>query len=214
MGRSLRSPPTPKTQSPRVSWSPEENGMMPPTQISKQKPQATEISSSPLASEDVIVADSNLSDAPESSGLPKEIEEKTSEETELEFEAKSSRDGAWYDVAMFLAHRVLSSGELEVRVRYQGFGAEEDEWVDVKKAVRERSIPLESSECRKVSAGDLVLCFRENSDQATYFDAHIVEVERKLHDIRGCRCLFLVRYDHDQTEEKVHLRRLCRRPVY
>ncbi|CAL9755516.1 unnamed protein product, partial [Musa acuminata subsp. burmannicoides] len=26
MGRSLRSPPTPKTQSPRVSWSPEEEG--------------------------------------------------------------------------------------------------------------------------------------------------------------------------------------------
>lgn len=32
--------------------------------------------------------------------------------------------------------------------------------MDVKKAIRERSIPLESSECRKVSAGDLVLCFR------------------------------------------------------
>ncbi|RRT37891.1 hypothetical protein B296_00046390 [Ensete ventricosum] len=48
-----------------------QTGMMPPTQISQQKPQATEISFSPDALEDVIVADSNLSDAPESSGLPK-----------------------------------------------------------------------------------------------------------------------------------------------
>ena len=48
----------------------------------------------------------------------------------------------------------------EVRVRYHGFGAEEDEWVNVKKDVRERSIPLESSECQKVKVGDLVLCFQ------------------------------------------------------
>lgn len=48
----------------------------------------------------------------------------------------------------------------EVRVRFQGFGPEEDEWVHVKRAVRERSIPLESSECHKVEMGDLVLCFQ------------------------------------------------------
>ncbi|WOL17070.1 hypothetical protein Cni_G25859 [Canna indica] len=213
MGRPLCNPPAPKAQSPRVSRSSEENGLMQPTQINEQKPQGVEVGSSPVVSEDVIVADSSLSDAPESSGLPKETEEKMMETRELEFEAKSSRDEAWYDVAMFLAHRVLSSGELEVRVRYQGFGAEEDEWVNVKKAVRERSIPLESSDCKKVSVGDLVLCFRESSDQATYFDAHVMEIERKLHDIRGCRCRFLIHYDHDQTEEKVHSRRLCRRPA-
>ncbi|XP_072993186.1 protein SAWADEE HOMEODOMAIN HOMOLOG 1 [Typha latifolia] len=171
--------------------------------------------SSPIASEEMLpVSDTSLSNnAPESSSdLHKGTKDKIPEE--LEFEAKSSRDGAWYDVAMFLAHRVLASGELEVRVRFQGFGAEEDEWVNVKKAVRERSIPLESSECRKVSVGDLVLCFRESSEEAIYFDAHVLEIQRKLHDIRGCRCLFLIRYDHDQTEEKVHLRRLCRRPAY
>lgn len=48
----------------------------------------------------------------------------------------------------------------EVRVRFVGFGAEEDEWVNIKKAVRERSIPLEHSECHKVKVGDLVLCFQ------------------------------------------------------
>ncbi|XP_072968044.1 protein SAWADEE HOMEODOMAIN HOMOLOG 1 isoform X2 [Typha angustifolia] len=173
--------------------------------------------SSPIASEEMLpVSDTSLSNnAPESSSdLHKGTKDKIPDITELEFEAKSSRDGAWYDVAMFLAHRVLASGELEVRVRFQGFGAEEDEWVNVKKAVRERSIPLESSECRKVSVGDLVLCFRESSEEAIYFDAHVLEIQRKLHDIRGCRCLFLIRYDHDQTEEKVHLRRLCRRPAY
>ncbi|OVA20233.1 hypothetical protein BVC80_157g27 [Macleaya cordata] len=120
--------------------------------------------------------------------------------SDLEFEAKSSKDGAWYDVALFLTHRILSSGEPEVRVRFVGFGAEEDEWVNVKKAVRERSIPMEPSECQKVQVGDLVLCFQERRDQAIYYDAHVVEIKRRLHDIRGCRCLFLVRYDHDNTE--------------
>ncbi|CAK9325507.1 unnamed protein product [Citrullus colocynthis] len=140
--------------------------------------------------------------------------EKSPDLSELEFEARSSKDGAWYDVAMFLTHRFLSSGEAEVRVRFVGFGAEEDEWVNIKQAVRERSVPLEHSECQKVKAGDLVLCFQERRDQAIYYDARIVEVQRRMHDIRGCRCLFLVRYDHDSTEEKVRLRRLCRRPAH
>lgn len=48
----------------------------------------------------------------------------------------------------------------EVKVRFSGFGREEDEWVDVRGAVRERSIPLEASECPKVKVGDLVLCFQ------------------------------------------------------
>ncbi|XP_004136226.1 protein SAWADEE HOMEODOMAIN HOMOLOG 1 isoform X1 [Cucumis sativus] len=138
-------------------------------------------------------------------------DEKSPDLSELEFEARSSKDGAWYDVAMFLTHRFLSSGEAEVRVRFVGFGAEEDEWVNIKQAVRERSVPLEHTECQKVKTGDLVLCFQERRDQAIYYDAHIVEVQRRMHDIRGCRCLFLVRYDHDNTEENVRLRRLCRR---
>ncbi|GKV03459.1 hypothetical protein SLEP1_g15751 [Rubroshorea leprosula] len=129
--------------------------------------------------------------------------------SELEFEARSSKDGAWYDVETFLAHTFLSSGEAEVRVRFVGFGAEEDEWVNVKKAVRVRSIPFEHSECHKVKVGDLVLCLQERRDQAIYYDAHVIEIERKMHDIRGCRCVFLIRYDHDNTEERVRLRRLC-----
>ena len=48
----------------------------------------------------------------------------------------------------------------EVRVRFVGFGAEEDEWVNVKNAVRERSIPLEHSECHRLKVGDLVCCFQ------------------------------------------------------
>ncbi|KGN60460.2 hypothetical protein Csa_002252 [Cucumis sativus] len=38
-------------------------------------------------------------------------DEKSPDLSELEFEARSSKDGAWYDVAMFLTHRFLSSGE-------------------------------------------------------------------------------------------------------
>ncbi|KAK6912759.1 SAWADEE domain [Dillenia turbinata] len=134
--------------------------------------------------------------------------------SELEFEAKSSKDGAWYDVDIFLAHRFLSSGEPEVLVRFVGFGAEEDEWVNIKKCVRERSVPLEHSECQKVKVGDVVLCFQERRDQAIYYDARVMDIQRRLHDIRGCRCIFLVRYDHDNAEERVRLRRLCGRPTY
>ncbi|KAJ6435101.1 hypothetical protein OIU84_000347 [Salix udensis] len=31
--------------------------------------------------------------------------------SELKFEARSSKDGAWYDVDMFLSHRILTSGD-------------------------------------------------------------------------------------------------------
>ncbi|CAL5442703.1 unnamed protein product [Camellia sinensis] len=44
----------------------------------------------------------------------------------------------------------------EVRVRFIGFGSEEDEWVNVKKAIREHSLPLEHSKCGKLEVGDLV----------------------------------------------------------
>ncbi|KAF8388916.1 hypothetical protein HHK36_025597 [Tetracentron sinense] len=195
----------------------------------KQQDFPAKVTSSPIAPEELVQPDAYVSSiAPESSQMPKG--QKVPDLSELEFEARSSKDGAWYDVATFLTHRVLSSGEPEfigvaadilvyliaheVRVRFVGFGAEEDEWVNVKKAVRERSIPLEPSECQRVKTGDLVLCFQEREDQAIYYDAHVVEVQRKLHDIRGCRCLFLVRYDHDNTEESVQLRRLCCRPSY
>ncbi|RDY00968.1 Protein SAWADEE HOMEODOMAIN-like 2, partial [Mucuna pruriens] len=148
--------------------------------------------------------------------VPKCVESKEGEimrdPSELEFEARSSKDGAWYDVEAFLAHRFLSTGEAEVHVRFIGFGAEEDEWINIKSSVRERSVPLENTECCNLKAGDPVLCFQERRDQAIYYDAHIVEIQRRMHDIRGCRCLILICYDHDNSEERVRLRRLCRRP--
>ncbi|KAG9452929.1 hypothetical protein H6P81_005833 [Aristolochia fimbriata] len=134
------------------------------------------------------------------------------EGNQLEFEAKSARDGAWYDVASFISHRMFETGEPEVRVRFSGFGSEEDEWVNVRKCVRQRSLPCETTECVVVLPGDLILCFQEGKDQALYFDAHVLDAQRRRHDIRGCRCRFLVRYDHDQSEEIVPLRKVCRRP--
>ncbi|KAK3040970.1 hypothetical protein RJ639_029080, partial [Escallonia herrerae] len=125
---------------------------------------------------------------------------KVTDLSELEFEARSSKDGAWYDVDRFLTHRFLSSGEAEVRVRFVGFGSEEDEWINVKEAVRERSVALEHSECQRLKVGDL-----ERREQARYYDAHILEIQRRLHDIRGCRCLFLIRYDHDNIEASRHI---------
>lgn len=162
----------------------------------------------------VSVTDTRLSDnlTPESSSEVPDTENKTYELEQIEFEAKSSTDHAWYDVAEFLEHRILSNGDPEVKVRFRDFDCEDDEWINVKKNVRERSIPLESTECLDVEVGNLVLCFRERGDQAQYYDAHVQEIQRKVHDIRGCRCIFKIRYDHDLTEERVPLRRLCRRP--
>ncbi|CAM6102583.1 unnamed protein product [Calypogeia fissa] len=131
---------------------------------------------------------------------------------QMEFEAKSARDGAWYDVSTFISHRLTPSGDPEVRVRFAGFGSEEDEWVNVRSAVRQRSLPCEASECVAVLPGDLILCFQEGNEQALYFDADILDVQRRRHDVRGCRCRFWVRYRHDQSEEVVPLRKVCRRP--
>ncbi|RVX04026.1 Protein SAWADEE homeodomain-like 2 [Vitis vinifera] len=160
-----------------------------------------------------------------------------SDSSQMEFEAKSARDGAWYDVAAFLSHRYLDTSDPDVLVRFAGFGPEEDEWVNVKRNVRQRSLPCESSECVVVIPGDLILCFQEGKEQALYYDAHVLDAQRRRHDVRGCRCRFLVRYDHDQSEvlpldvvlawifkilsssflwlrflEIVPLRKVCRRP--
>lgn len=53
----------------------------------------------------------------------------------------------------------------EVLVRFVGFGPEDDEWVNIRKHVRQRSLPCESSECVAVLPGDLILCFQVE----TYF---------------------------------------------
>ncbi|VFQ92947.1 unnamed protein product [Cuscuta campestris] len=143
------------------------------------------------------------------------IGERAAELSDLAFEALSAKDLAWYDVATFLNYRVTYSGDLEVRVRFSGFRNDQDEWVSVRKGVRERSIPLAHSECEKVEPGDLVLCFRENEvyAYALYCDAHIVEIERREHDISGCTCIFLVRYDFDNFEDKVESHKICCRPT-
>ncbi|XP_070012578.1 protein SAWADEE HOMEODOMAIN HOMOLOG 1-like isoform X1 [Nicotiana sylvestris] len=176
--------------------------------------------------------------------------QKVPSQSELEFEARSSRDGACfaknnylnykflvrlmksktsvrvgdmintvfssgfyrYDVDSFISHRFLNSGEPEALVRFVSLGSEEDEWVNIRKAVRERSVTLENSECNKLKVGDLVLCFQEGKNQSKYLEAHVIEIQKRLHDIRGCRCLFVIRYGRDDTEETVRLRRLCVRP--
>uniref|UniRef100_A0A6N2NIP1 SAWADEE domain-containing protein n=1 Tax=Salix viminalis TaxID=40686 RepID=A0A6N2NIP1_SALVM len=98
----------------------------------------------------------------------------------------------------------LHLGTLKFVLDLLGLGLRRMSGSNVKNAVRERSIPLEHSECHRLKVGDFVCCFQERRDQAQYFDAHIVNIQRKTHDIRGCRCLFL---------ERVRLRRLCCRPT-
>ncbi|KAL7249621.1 hypothetical protein ACSBR1_011751 [Camellia fascicularis] len=135
-----------------------------------------------------------------------------SDKYHMEFEAKSARDGSWYDVAMFMSHRSLEKGDAEVLVHFAGLGPEEDEWVNICRNVRPRSLPCEPSECAAILPGDLVLCFQDGKEQALYFDAHVLDVRKRRHDLRGCRCRFRVHYDHDESEEIVPLRKICRRP--
>ncbi|KAH7294077.1 hypothetical protein KP509_28G055200 [Ceratopteris richardii] len=129
----------------------------------------------------------------------------------VEFEAKSSKDGAWYDVQTFLDHRIFESGP-EVRVRFAGYGPEDDEWVDVRTAVRQRSVGCEETDCISIFPGDMVLCYLEGTNQALFYDACVIEVERRKHDIRGCRCRFLVQYVHNGAMGVLPLSKLCRRP--
>ncbi|XP_057437323.1 protein SAWADEE HOMEODOMAIN HOMOLOG 2-like [Lotus japonicus] len=131
----------------------------------------------------------------------------------LASEARSKKDLAWHDVAMCRNFRYSRAGELEVLVRYVGFGKVEDEWVNVKNEMRERSIPLEPSECPKVKDGDLVLCFLERGDYGLYFDARVVRIQRRLHDATDCKCIFTVRFLHDNSEEEIHWKGVCYRPT-
>ncbi|CAH8353879.1 unnamed protein product [Eruca vesicaria subsp. sativa] len=137
---------------------------------------------------------------------------KASDVSDLAFEAKSARDDAWFDVASFITYRYLRTGELEVRVRFSGFDNQHDEWVNVKTSVRERSIPVEPSECGRVKVGDLLLCFQDREEEALYCDAHVVNIKRGVHDHRSCNCVFFVRYEFDDTEEPLGLESICRRP--
>ncbi|GKC15484.1 retrovirus-related pol polyprotein LINE-1 [Tanacetum coccineum] len=129
--------------------------------------------------------------------------QRVAELPDLIFEALSSKDCAWYDVAVFLNFRVMYTGEMEVRVRFSGFSHDEDEWVNARSGVRERSIPLVASECHKVKVGDLVLCYRANEDHALYSDAHVVKIERQLHDDANCTCTFVVRFQYDNAEGRI-----------
>lgn len=130
---------------------------------------------------------------------------------DVEYEARSSTDGAWYDVFSFRKHRILKSGETEVFVRFVGFNSSNDEWINVKN-VRLRSLPCEGYDCRHIMPGNIVCCFKEGVEDAKYFDARVLKVKRKRHDVRGCRCSFLICYNHDQTQERVPLEKVYRHP--
>lgn len=80
----------------------------------------------------------------------------------------------------------------------------------MRKVVRIHSLPCEATDCVAIKPGDLILCFREGKEKSIYFDAHVLDVQRKCHDARGCHCRLLIRYD--QAEERVPLRRFYRRP--
>ncbi|KAE8766998.1 homeobox-like resistance [Hordeum vulgare] len=130
----------------------------------------------------------------------------SSDNGQVQFEAKSASNGEWYDVAAFLSHRFTETKDPEVQVRFSWLGPEEDEWVDVCKCVRPRSL-----QCVALLPGDLILCSKGGKEQAAYFDAHVLEVQRRRHDVRGCRCRFLVCNDHDHSEEIIPLTKVCRR---
>ncbi|KAI3814230.1 hypothetical protein L1987_18979 [Smallanthus sonchifolius] len=40
----------------------------------------------------------------------------------------------------------------------------------------------------------------EKTDQARYYDVQVFNIQRKSRDIRGCRCISVIRYEHDNSE--------------
>uniref|UniRef100_A0A453KN36 SAWADEE domain-containing protein n=1 Tax=Aegilops tauschii subsp. strangulata TaxID=200361 RepID=A0A453KN36_AEGTS len=92
---------------------------------SEEKPLASEpdaliseIKTSASDEEKVLALDTSISNNEDalSADLPKETTDKVPEFEDLQFEAKSSKDSAWYDVALFLAHRKTSLGEVVRRI--------------------------------------------------------------------------------------------------
>lgn len=82
-----------------------------------------------------------------------------------------------YDVSAFINKRTGENGEPEVRVRFAGFGSEEDEWVNIATAVRQRSLPCETTECVAVLPGDLILCFQVGAQKSlTILDIVALEI--------------------------------------
>ena len=51
---------------------------------------------------------------------------------------------------------------------------------------------------------DILLFFmagiQKREDQAVYYDAHVLDIQRRVHNTEGCQCIFVVRYDHDFSE--------------
>ncbi|XP_057437301.1 protein SAWADEE HOMEODOMAIN HOMOLOG 2-like [Lotus japonicus] len=127
--------------------------------------------------------------------------------------ARTDRDGTTLASLKKCKQYICEWSLDEVLVRYVGFGKVEDEWVNVKNEMRERSIPLEPSDCPKVKDGDLVLCFLERGDYGLYFDARVVRIQRRLHDATDCTCIFTVRFLHDNSEEEIHWKGVCYRPA-
>ncbi|CAL4970503.1 unnamed protein product [Urochloa decumbens] len=121
-------------------------------------------------------------------------------ESPIKYEAKSNRDGAWYDVDAVVSSRVSESGESEVMVQYSGYGADHAEWVNAFTSLRQRSVPFKATECVLVRCRDLVLCYKESQQSCLYFDAVVHARRVPSHYTSQCDCKFLVRYEHDDSE--------------
>ncbi|KAG0529263.1 hypothetical protein BDA96_05G083300 [Sorghum bicolor] len=132
----------------------------------------------------------------------------------MKYEAKSARDGAWFDVQDIVAQRFCESGDLELLVHFSGLGAEEPEWINARTCLRQRSVPYKATECATVRCRDPVLCYKVSEQSGLYFDAEVHVIERKTrHPREECDCKILVLYVHDNSEDIVTLRKLCRRYV-
>lgn len=71
----------------------------------------------------------------------------------------------------------------EVLVQFAAFGPQEDEWVNVRRNVRTRSLPCLSSECVAVLPGDLILCFQVGVSVARCHEKLIQSLKIILNDI-------------------------------
>jgi hypothetical protein len=113
----------------------------------------------------------------------------------------------WYIVDNQLKLMYLVTWVKEARVRYHGFSKDEDEWINVKDGVRQRSIPLEASECHKVKEGHLVLCFLV-MDSSLFYCTYI-NIVSGVHVIDAVLCTRQILFAHTTRHEQWERNFLC-----
>jgi hypothetical protein len=122
---------------------------------------------------------------------------------DLQLEARSAADGAWYDCALvFTSARPM--------IRFVGYGSEDDEPLRSLRHLRFSSLATEPSDCPAVRAGAAVTAFRRSPEAELWVDATVAAKRPGAH-ARGapCDCCYTVAWADAQGQTAVGLQDIC-----